>query len=82
MRTTINLDDDLYAEIKVAAARSRRTVTSFIDEALRRELREQAERKDGTGEKFVIEPIRGGRLLPGVDLDDSSALLDLMDGIT
>jgi hypothetical protein len=34
----------------------------------------------GTGARVPLPTFRGEGLLPGVDLDDSASLLDLMDG--
>jgi len=77
MRTTIRLDDDLLLQVKQIAARSDKTLTSVIEDALREMLARQQQ-----GEKR--EPVRlttvsGGGLQPGVDLDDSAALLSLME---
>lgn len=77
MRTTIMLPDDLYRDVRASAAGQGRTVTSFVEEALRAELRRLDERP--AREPYVIEPFHGDGLMPGVDLDDNSALLDLMD---
>jgi plasmid stability protein len=35
MRTTLNIDDHLYREVKVRAARENRTVTELVETALR-----------------------------------------------
>ena len=77
MRTTIYLPDDLLVEVKKLAAESRTTVTALIKEALRERLarRQQTPRP---------QPVRlttygAGGLQPGVDLDDSGELLDLME---
>jgi predicted transcriptional regulator len=77
MRTTIRLDDALMAEIKREAARTGRTITAFIDEALRESLARR--RRPAATARFELPSFGGGRLLPGVDLDDSAALLDLME---
>ncbi len=81
MRTTIRLDDALLAEAKALAARSGRTLTKVIEDALRETL---ARRPDGDRCPRIELPTddgdgRGGGLRPGVDLDDSAALLDLME---
>ncbi|ADG75826.1 putative transcriptional regulator, CopG family [Cellulomonas flavigena DSM 20109] len=78
MRTTLHLPDELYREVKAAAARSGRTVTSVVEDALRAEL----ERFRATAERppFRIDAVGSGGLLPGVDLDDSAALLDVLEG--
>jgi hypothetical protein len=77
MRTTIRLDDDLLAEIKQVAARTDRTLTAVIEDALREMLaRQQRTEKRGP---VRLTTVRGGGLQPGVDLDDSAALLSLME---
>ncbi len=77
MRTTIRLPDDLYELVRTTAGREGRTVTAFIEESLRASLRERATPRPRP--QFRIDPIEGGRLQPGVDLDDSSALAELME---
>lgn len=76
MRTTINLPDELYGEVRRRAADEGRTVTSFLEEALRAAIA-----RHDTGEKppFVVHPFRGGVVMPGVDLHDNAALLELME---
>jgi hypothetical protein len=78
MRTTIRLDDELLSEAKALAAESGRTLTAVIEDALREVL---ARRKSAAARRRVELPTfgRGSRLQPGVDLDDSAALLDLME---
>ena len=78
MRTTIRLDDDLLVEIKQIAARSDRTLTSVIEDALREMLARQ--RKTEERPQVRLTTVSGGGLQPGVDLDDSAALLSLMEG--
>ncbi len=78
MRTTIRLPDDLLREAKRLAAETDRTLTSLIEDALRSAIRGRPQ----NGEPIV--PVRlttFGRkgTLPGVDLDDSAALLDHME---
>lgn len=77
MRTTVRLDERLLREAKQFAARNGRTLTSVIDDALRQFL----SRREAPGERrpFRIRPFKGTGLAPGVDLDDSAALLDLME---
>ncbi len=75
MRTTINLDDGLLAEAKRRAAERGGTLTSFIEDALRETLRRRDEADDGPFETITY---RGGGLMPGVDLDDNAALLDVL----
>lgn len=77
MRTTIYLPDDLLAEVKKMAAKSHRTLTAIIEDALRETLSRRKKRNR-------LGPVRlptfgTGGLQAGVDLDDTSELLDLMD---
>lgn len=77
MRTTIRLDDHLLTEAKERAARQRVTLTAVIEQALRESFSRRQERPPGRAVKL---PTWGkGGLRPGVDLDDSASLLDLMD---
>jgi Arc/MetJ family transcription regulator len=77
MRTTVKIDDQLLAEVKAQAARSGRTLNEVVEDALRESL---ARRDRSVHEPIVELPTFSGRLKPGVDLDDTSALLDLMEG--
>ena len=77
MRTTIRLDDDLLIEAKQLAARSDRTLTSVIEDALREMLARQRKTEERTPVRLTT--VSGGGLQPGVDLDDSAALLSLME---
>jgi len=77
MRTTLVLDDDLYREVKTTVAAAGQTVTSFVEEALREALRRRATSEAGV-DVALPAPVGAGGLLPGVDLDDSAALADLM----
>jgi hypothetical protein len=77
MRTTINLHDGVLAEAKALARRSGKTLTAVIEDALRERL---ARRAAPASQEPVRLPTVGGKgLLPGVDLDDSADLRDLMD---
>ena len=77
MRTTININDQLLRSAKRLAAESNRTLTSVIEDGLRRIL--DNKNLEPTKRRFVIPTFGSGGLLPGVDLDDSAALLDRME---
>jgi hypothetical protein len=77
MRTTIKLDDRLLADAKVEAVRSGRTLNEVVEDALRESL---SRRDRSVREQGIALPTSNGRLRPGVDLDDSAALIDLMEG--
>lgn len=76
MRTTIRLDDALLARAKRAAVERGTTLTALIEDALRRALAPEATRRRVPP---TLPTFRGDGLLPGVDLDDTASLLDLMD---
>ena len=78
-RTTVRLDDLLLERAKREAARRGETVTSLIEMGLTLVL---AQPKRDPGRPRVVLPVSGttGGVLPGVDLNDSAALLDIMEG--
>jgi hypothetical protein len=78
MRTTINVDDGLLAEAKRRAAERGITLTGLIEDALRETLARRDEADDDA--PFATITYRGSGLMPGVDLDDSAALRELLDG--
>jgi hypothetical protein len=78
MRTTIRLDDTLLRKAKAAAAASGRSLNELIVDAIRAALSPRS----SPGRVREIPTYQGKGLQPGVDLDDSAALLDLMDGRT
>lgn len=77
VRTTIRLDDQLLSEAKQLAVRTGRTLTAVIEDA----LREALARRDEHGKRapLRLKTFRGNGLQPGVDLDDSASLLELME---
>lgn len=77
MRTTLNLPDDVLIQAKQLAVRTGRTLTSVVEEALRASL---ARREAGPEEVIELPTSGEGGLRPGVDLDDSAGLLDIMEG--
>jgi len=77
MRTTILLPDELLTEVKKLAAESKTTMTSLIEDAIRECLvRRQLDRKLSP---VLLTTYGSGGLQSGVDLNDSVALLDLME---
>jgi len=76
MRTTLNISDDLYTAIKVEAARRGESVTSVIEEAMRRFLAEGYVRPESS---FPVSG-RSGGLRPGIDLDDADQMYELLYG--
>ena len=83
MRTTIILPDSLYEQVKQTARDADQTVTSLVEEALRRELDRRlapgnARKKVLLPEPFDPGPGRGG-VRAGVDVTNNAELHDLMD---
>lgn len=77
MRTTVRLDDRLLAAAKQLAAETGRTLTAVLEDALRETL---ARRSDRAQRRPVrLKTVKGDGIRPGVDLDDTAALLDLME---
>lgn len=77
MRTTVTIDDTLYTDAKVHAARSGRGVGSVIEDALREYLERasSARRADLT----PLPTMRSGGVRPGIDLNDMSSIYEVMD---
>ena len=79
MRTTVQLNDHLLRQVKREASARGETMTSLIEQGLRLVLaRPHTPRR----RKRVKLPVshEGGGVLPGVDLNNSAALLDIMEG--
>jgi hypothetical protein len=77
VRTTIKIDDALLAEPKMRGADSGRTLYGVVEDALRESFARRPVADHGARPKLPV--FRGGRLVPGVDLDDSAALLLQME---
>ena len=73
----MRLDDGLLEQAKAAARQRHRTVTSLIEEGLRLVLTNE---RPGRRTKVVLPVSREtAGVLPGVDLNNSAGLLDLME---
>jgi len=77
MRTTIRIDDNLLTLAKKAALDNKSTLTAIIEDALKEKLFRNKTKSDSTKVKIVT--FKGEGVLPGVDLDDASSLLELME---
>jgi hypothetical protein len=78
VRTTVRLDDALLTAAKQRAAADHTTLTALIEDSLRRTL---AMRPGRSNKQFRLRTRGDATTLPGVDLDDSAALRDLIDGL-
>jgi hypothetical protein len=74
MKTTLNIDDTVMAELKREAARQGRTMSEMVETALRLLLRSQ--RKRGTIP--ALPTFRSGGAF--VDIADRDALYQAMEG--
>lgn len=83
MRTTLVLPDDLYREVKATAAVHGRTVTSLVEESLRKLIEDYdhppmlsplpvCTAKPGFTRAFIES---------GVDMNDNSAVRDWLDEV-
>ena len=79
MRTTIRLDDDLLKRAKSLAVDTGRTLTGLIEDVLREALVRHQRSKVERPEEVRLTTVKGRGLRPGISLDDTSHLLDLMD---
>ena len=79
MRTTIRLDENLLRQAKKFALEHGRTLTSLIEDALRTTLSKQS--SSVKKQRVKLPSFGSGGTLPGVDLDNTAALYDMMDGI-
>jgi hypothetical protein len=79
MRTTVRLDDALLEQARREAQRRGETLTALIEKGLRLELAHA--KPDRRRPKVAIPVFRGRGLQPGVDLNNSADLLDIMEGV-
>jgi hypothetical protein len=78
MRTTVRLEDPLLADAKAHAARTGRTLTALLHDALRTFL--ALEKRPKQPRTRSLPTFGEGGPQPGVDLDNAAQLLDLMEG--
>ena len=76
MRTTVRLPDSLLRQAKRRAADTGKTLTALIEDGLRAIL---SRPPIGETRGPDLPSTGAGGLRPGVDLDSSAALYDLMD---
>jgi len=78
MRTTITICDDLLKHARRAALERSCTLSTIVEEALRKAL--AASVPPSSSRPTRLATFRGRGLRAGIDLDDSAGLLDAMDG--
>jgi hypothetical protein len=77
MRTTLNIDDQVLTLAKHRAVEQGVTLTRVVENALRDALLKKEEK---TSEIHLLT-VNGFGVKPGIDLDHSSSLLDIMDDL-
>jgi hypothetical protein len=77
-RTTVRLPTDLLKRAKRKAAAEGRTLTSLIEDGLRRVVSDERQAKSAQRVLPRVSKATGGPM-PGIDLTDFSALQELED---
>jgi hypothetical protein len=77
MRTTVRIDDALLAEAKAYAARHNRSLTSVLEDALRELLSRHESRSERPPVRLDV--FYGDGLMPGVEIDSSARMHELLD---
>jgi len=77
MRTTVRLSEPLFAEAKKYAARTGRTFTALLEDAVRVLI--ETERRSRKGRPKTLPVYGEGGPRSGVDLDSSADLLSVME---
>ena len=79
MRTTVRLEEGLLRDAKAEATRRGETVTALIERGLRLVLAGGRRKRRRARVKLPVSRATGGTRR-GVNIDDTSAWLDLLDG--
>jgi hypothetical protein len=77
VRTTVTIEDSLYSQIKVLAAKSHDSVGSILEDALRFYLLELKLRQSSP--LADLPTWNAGQVAAGIDLNDNSAVFDFLD---
>jgi hypothetical protein len=75
----VRLEESLLEQAREEAARQNKTVTALIEEGLHLVLKNA---QKPAKRRRVVLPVstRTGGTLPGIDINNSAELLDIMDG--
>ena len=77
MRTTVDLPEHLLVEAKRLAAAKRLPLTRILEESLRAYLADERTRARESGSVPALPVLRNVKPARGIDLDDTSSLLDV-----
>lgn len=80
MRTTVRLGEGLLTKAKQEARKRGETLTKMLERGLRLAISGSHKRTRAARIKLPVSKATGG-VRPGVNLDDTSALLDRLDGV-
>lgn len=78
MRTTVTIDDHLLAEVKMAAARQRRSLSDVIQDALRASLTQSDVARPEAENQFVLPTTGSPDARAPIDIYDKEALAEAM----
>jgi hypothetical protein len=77
MRTTLTLDEDVAAKLKLASRKSGLPFRAVVNQALRRGL----EQRPASGRKpFKVKTRDMGALQPGLSIDNIGELIEAVEG--
>lgn len=80
VRTTVTLSDDIFREARIAAARTGKTFSQVVKEALRHQLDRSTAATAGRPRPFLPVSSVATGLLPSVHLEPKHELWDLLEG--
>ena len=75
MRTTLDIADHVLVEAKQLAARRRSSLARLVEDSLRKYLADEAG-KPTVGKRPRLRLMDGGEPRPGIDLTDTSDLIE------
>lgn len=78
MRTTLTLDDDVAAKLKLQVRRTGRPFRDIVNDTLRRGLATSG--RGVSRQPFIVETRDLGALRPGLNLDNIGEALELLEG--
>jgi len=78
MRTTLTLDDDVAAKLRMESQRAGRPFREIVNETLRRGL--ESRRVTTRRQAFKVAARDLGNLKPGLSLDNIAELLEHVEG--
>ena len=77
MRTTIRINDNLFLRAKKIALEKNISLSALLEEALQEKLLQMNDHHERKPVKIIT--FKGKGLQPGVDLNNSAALLEIME---